>query len=154
MRRLPLLIFCILFFSCGKKTLPSSQVNIKHPQADEYATTINETDLLDVAIDVSIEISLNKIYFKQSESQIAEGKHSDCALSVLADESYDYKYDGDLLEIRSKQGILRKFLRLSGEPNSLIGIWTNKTIEGSKMILSRMTFVSEERMIIRNHCES
>ncbi len=154
MRSFPFLILLFLFLSCGKKSLPSSQTNIKHPQTDEYATTINETDLLDVAIDVPIEISLNKIYFNQSESQFAEGKHSECGVSVLIDESYDFKLIGDLLEIRSEQGKWRKYLRISGESNSLIGIWINKTIEGSKLILSRMTFVSEERMILRNHCES
>lgn len=154
MRGLPFLLCCFLFFSCGKNSLPSSRAEVKHPQTDEYGTTINDIDLLDVAIDVPIEISMHKIYFKQSETQIAEGMHSECELNVRFDESYDFKLTDNLLEIKSENGPWRKFVRISGNFDSLIGTWTNKTNDGAKMIMSRMTFVSEERLIIRSHCES
>lgn len=154
MRFFLFLIFLFLFLSCGKKNLPSTQSVIKQPQDNEYSTTINEIDLLDVAIDVPIEISQNKIYFKNTESQIAEGMHSTCQLNVLMDEPYDYKIAGNVLEVKSVQGAWKKFLRDSGAPDLLIGTWTNKTIKGSMTIVNRMTFVSEGRIIMRSHCES
>ena len=154
MRFFLFLIFLFLFISCGKNNIPSTQSVIKQPQDDEYSTTINEIDLLDVAIDVPIEISQNKIYFKNSEQQIAEGMHSNCQLNVSMEEPYDYKLAGNLLELKSVQGAWRKFLRGSGAPDLLIGTWTNKTIQGSMTIVNRITFVSEGRVIMRSHCES
>jgi hypothetical protein len=150
--RFLLLAFSLVLISCNQSK-KSSGGGSPERQNEEFVTNVREVDLLDVSLDVPIEISGNKIIFKQAANDSLEGASSSCSINVASEEAYSFKVDGDALEINTSAGKKMSFRRISGSANSIIGSWTGKFIEGSQLVLRRMTFVSESRLVMRTHCE-
>ena len=171
MRFLLLTFLSVLVVSCGDKGSSSSN-NANGPQRqqaptgnhngngtgtivspNEYTSDVKETDLLDVAMDVPVEISGSKIIFKQTVSNAANGIRSTCSANVTSGEAYDYKVAGSTLSIRTASGQAMDLSRVSGNDGSIVGSWTGKQYVGDQFIIRRMTFVSENRLVMRTHCE-
>lgn len=150
--RFILFIFLSVLISCGQDGTQKSAKDDR--QDEEYITDVKEVDLLDVAMDVPIEVSGSKIVFKQSFSDSANGMASTCSIGVTKGETYDFKVSGATMLIQTAGGEKMDFTRVSGEGNNLVGSWTGKFQEGRKLVMKRMTFVSENRLIMRTHCES
>ena len=115
---------------------------------------MKQVDLLDVAMDVPIEVSGSKITFKQSFSDSANGVASTCSIGVTSGETYEFRVSGSSMTIKTSTGEKMNFTRVSGEGNNLVGSWTGKFQEGTKLVMKRMTFVSQDRLIMRTHCET
>lgn len=150
--RFLLLIFITVLVSCGQNG-PGKSTD-KDQQNEEYITDVKQVDLLDVAMDVPIEVSGDKIIFKQEANDSANGVISSCAVGVTAGETYGYQVKGQSMTIKTSTGQKMTFTRISGEGNNLVGSWSGKFYEGSTLVMKRMTFVSEDRMILRTHCET
>ncbi len=151
--RFLLLAFSVVLISCNQNTKSSSGGSPER-QDEEFVTNVREVDLLDVSLDVPIEISGNKILFKQAGSDALEGANSSCSINVSPEEAYSFKVNGDALEIKTSAGKKMSFQRISGSGNSIVGSWTGKFREGSQLVMRKMTFVSESRLVMRTHCES
>lgn len=151
--RFLLLAISLVFISCNQNTKSSSGGSPER-QNEEFVTNVREVDLLDVSLDVPIEISGNKIIFKQAAADSLEGASSSCSINVSSDEAYTFQVDGNVLEIKTSAGKKLSFRRVSGSGSSIIGSWTGKSIEGSQLVLRKMTFVSDSRVVMRTHCEN
>lgn len=147
------LIFLSVLVSCGQSG-SSKSGGAEQPQNQEYITDIREVDLLDVAMDVPVEISGNRIIFKESIADSANGVNSSCSIGVTTGEAYSFKVNGDGMVIHTSAGLKINFARVSGDRDSILGSWTGKSYEGAKLVMRRMTFVSSDRLIMRTHCES
>ena len=153
--RILLLTFLAVLVSCGQGGSSSkSNGPSEERQTDEYVTDVREVDLLDVAMDVPVEISGSKITFKQSSNNAANGVRSTCSLGVTTGEAYDYSLSGSNLTIRTTSGERINLTRVSGDNGSIVGSWTSKSYNGEQLVKRRMTFVSENRLVMRTHCES
>ena len=155
MRFLLIAFLSTLVVSCGQSGSSSkSGTSEDDRQNEEYVTDVREVDLLDVAMDVPVEISGNKIIFKQSVADSASGVRSSCNVSVTSGEAYSYSVDGSKLTLKTSSGEKMNLTRVSGSGNSIVGSWTGKTYKGDQLVLRRVTFVSESRLVMRTHCES
>ncbi len=150
--RFLLLAFLSILVGCGQNS--SSTSDDKAEKQEEYYTDVREVDLLDVAMDLPVDVSGNAITFRQSFNQSAIGVRSSCNLAVTSGESYSYRLDGDALVIQTPGGEKMVLKRVSGDRGSIVGSWTGKVRTGDQMIARRLTFVSENRLIMRTHCES
>lgn len=150
--RFLLLAFSLVLISCGQNT--KSVIGSPKRQNEDFVTNVRQVDLLDVAMDVPVEISGNKIIFKQSANDSIEGSNSSCSVGVISDETYSFKLDGSGLEIQTSAGKKMSFLRVSGNADSIVGSWSGKFREGKQLVMRRMTFLNESRLVMRTHCES
>ncbi len=150
--RILLLSFLFVFVSCGQGQ--SAKHTASHKQNEEFATNVTEVDLLDVAMDVPVEILSGKITFKQSFSDSVSGEKSSCSVGVISGEVYDYTLSGSSLFIKTSNGLKINLKRISGEKDSIIGSWSSRTYVGDQLVMRRMTFLSEDRLVVRTHCES
>lgn len=154
MRFLLIAFLSTLVVSCGQNSTSSKSASGDDRQNEEYVTDVREVDLLDVAMDVPVEISGNQIIFKKSVANAASGVRSSCNVSVTSGEAYTFSVDGSNLTLRTAAGEKMGLKRVSGSGNSIVGSWTGKTYNGEQLIMRRITFVSENRMVMRTHCES
>ena len=155
--RFLLLTFLAVLVSCGQggsSSKSSDGGEREQRQNEEYVTDVREVDLLDVAMDVPVEISGNKIIFKQAVADSANGVRSSCSVGVAVGEAYDFSVSGSTLTIRTPAGEKMSLKRVSGNNGSIVGSWTGKVQNGDQLVLRRMTFVSENRLVMRTHCES
>jgi hypothetical protein len=150
--RILLLTFLFVIVSCGQGQSPKHAVSQK--QNEEFATNVREVDLLDVAMDVPVEILSGKITFKQSFSESVSGDRSSCSLGVTNGEIYDYVLSGSALMVKTSTGLKINFKRISGERESIVGSWSSRTYVGDQLVMRRMTFLSQDRLVVRTHCES
>ena len=153
--RFLLFVFIFSFVSCGQKPTSTNKVVKKTygPEVD-YLLNIKEVDLLDVALDAPIEISGSKIIFKEAASELDQGKHSSCSIELTPGDSFDYKLDGQLLMVKMSSGEKIRFIRTSGEGSGLMGSWSGQSYKGKQLVMRRMTFLSENRLVMRTHCEA
>lgn len=150
--RFLLLAFLSVLVSCGEQSSNKSS-QTQERQDEEYVTNIQGVDLLDVAMDVPVEISGGQILFKQSVADSAAGVRSSCTVGVTSGEAYSYALNGSSLLVKTSNGQSMNFARVSGEAGSILGSWTSKSVQSGQLIMRRLTFVSENRMIMRTHCE-
>jgi hypothetical protein len=150
--RFLLLTFLSVLVSCGQGS--SSKNATPDVQNQEYITEVRQVDLLDVAMDVPVEVSGNKIIFKESFSESTNGVSTTCSLGVTSGESYDFQISGTSMLIKTSSGKKMTFRRVSGVGDSIVGSWTGRAKEGNQLVLRRMTFVSQDRLVMRTHCES
>lgn len=168
--RFLLLAFSLVLISCGQSTsskkigvdLPQAQENPTNPNSPgntqnptpEYMTNVTEVDLLDVAMDVPIEIIDNRIIFKETIADSANGIRSSCAVGVTTGDAYSFILNGASLIIQTTSGQKISFNRVSGGEETIVGSWSSKSYEGPQLVMRRMTFVSQDRLVMRTHCES
>ena len=152
--RLLLLTFLTVLVSCGQDSSSSSSGSNPERQNEQAASEVKEVDLLDVAMDVPVEISGSKITFKQAASNTANGVRSSCSVGVASGETYEFSLSGSTLNIRTASGESMSLKRVSGEIGSIVGSWTGKFYKGEQLVMRRMSFVSENRLVMRTHCES
>ena len=145
------LAFLFVMVSCGQN-MSSTSSDKDELSNEEYVTDIREVDLLDVAMDVPVEVRGNKIIFKSSANNSENGIRSSCAVGVTSGEAYDFSLNGNGLSIRTPQGEKMNFVRISGQ-SGIVGGWSSKVYKGEQLIMRRLTFVSENRMVMRTHCE-
>ncbi len=158
--RFLLLTFLSVLVSCGQDSSSSKKQNEEDngngnrpTTLTEYATDVKQVDLLDVAMDVPVEVSGNRIIFKQSMANSANGlQGTTCSVGVTSGEEYTYQVNGANMDLVAN-GQKMTFKRVSGQGNSIVGSWTGKTNSGSQLILRRLTFLSENRLVMRTHCE-
>lgn len=153
MRFLLLTFLSVLVVSCGQGGSSSSKSNNPTQQNEEAISTVRTTDLLDVAMDVSVEISGSKITFKQSANNSLSGVRTTCSVAVSSGESYDYSLNGSSLVLSTPSGERMNLSRVSGSNDSIVGSWKGEARNGEQLILRRVTFVSENRLVMRTHCE-
>lgn len=154
MRFLLIAFLSTLVVSCGQNGSSSKSGSNDDRQNEEYVTDVREVDLLDVAMDVPVEISGNRIIFKQSVADAATGVRSTCNVSVTSGEAYTFSVDGSNLTLRTPSGEKMSLKRVSGSGNSIVGSWSGKSYKGDQLVMRRVTFVSENRLVMRTHCES
>lgn len=149
--RFLLLAFLSVLVSCGQNLSTSGD---KPERQEEYYSEVREVDLLDVAMDVPVETSGSSIVFGLSFSQAANGVRSNCSLAVTSGEAYSFRLDGNSLMIQTSTGEKMSLKRVSGDRGSIVGSWAGKIRKGDQLIARRLTFVSQNRLIMRTHCES
>ena len=152
--RFLLLAFLSVLVSCGQNGSSKSSGGSDEPQNQEYITDVREVDLLDVAMDVPVEISGNRIIFRETMTDSANGLRSTCSMGVTTGEAYTFVVSGAAMTIQTPSGLKMSFERVSGAGDSIIGSWSGKSYEGTKLVMRRMTFVSSDRLVMRTHCES
>ncbi len=101
-----------------------------------------------------MDVSGNKITFKESFSESTNGVSTTCSLGVTLGESYDFQISGTSMLIKTSSGKKMTFRRVSGVGDSIVGSWTGRAKEGKQLVLRRMTFLSQDRLVMRTHCES
>lgn len=154
--RFLLLALLSVVVSCGQDSSSSKSSggsDNEDRQNEEYVTDVREVDLLDIAVDVPVEISGNKIVFKQSVADSATGVRSSCNMSVTSGEAYTFTVKDNSMVLKTAAGEKMSFRRVSGG-NGIIGSWTSKAFKGEQLVMRRITFVSNNRMVMRTHCES
>ena len=157
--RFLLLTFLSVLVSCGqdssssKNSRQNQDDDRNRPELTEYATDVKHTDLLDVAMDVPVEISGNKIIFKQTAQKKENGLHSSCKINVASGEAYSFQLNGSTMNLVDSTGQQMSFKRDSGDGSSIVGSWTGTSYAGSQMFIKKMTFISENRLVMRTHCE-
>ena len=152
--RILLLTFLLVLVSCGQSKNNSIKQPVISQQNEEFATNVKEVDLLDVAMDVPVEILSGKITFKQTFSDSVAGDKSSCSVGVINGEIYDYILSGSSLIIKTSTGLQINLKRISGENESIVGSWSSRSYVGNQLVMRRMTFVSQDRLVMRTHCES
>ncbi len=152
MRFLLLAFLSVLVVSCGQSGSTSGGSG-ESRQSEEYATVGGETDLLDVAIDVPVEITSSSIIFRQSVNRTDSGKHSECSIAVTSGETYTYAVSGQRMTVRTSSGERLSFVRKSGN-QGIIGSWFGESFKGEQMIHRRLSILSDSRVVMRNSCES
>jgi hypothetical protein len=152
--RIFLLTFLVVLVSCGQSKNNSTKNSVTSQQNEEFATNVKEVDLLDVALDVPVEILGGKITFKQSFSNSVSGDKSSCSVGVISGEVYDYILSGSSLMIKTSTGLMINLKRISGDSESIVGSWSSRSYVGDQLVMRRMTFLSEDRLVLRTHCES
>ena len=110
--RFLLLTFLSVMVSCGQGS--SSKNATPDVQNQEYITEVRQVDLLDVAMDVPVEVSGNKIIFKESFSESTNGVSTTCSLGVTSGESYDFQISGISMLIKTSSDKKLTFRRVSG----------------------------------------
>lgn len=147
-------LFLFILMSCGQKSSPSKgMIKQTDHQMDEYFTNVTSVDLLDIAMDVAIDLVGDKIIFKQAASDKSEGEHSVCDMNVNVDEAYVFKLDGSFLKIQTSSGEKISFVKVSKDATGILGSWTSKSFRGNQMMMRKFTFISENRLVMRTHCE-
>ena len=151
--KMSLSVLLILFavVSCGKKSTSSSS-SPGERQNQEYATDIREVDLLDVTADLPIESTGDKIIFKKAFRETASGVRTTCEMNVDAGESYQYRLGSNSLVLTKNNGSKIHLERVSGE-HGLAGSWISEKREGRALVARRITFLGNNRVIMRTHCE-
>jgi hypothetical protein len=153
MRFMIALLF-VLVSACNEKMASSKQQPaVADTQYDGYSVDVEELDLLDVVLDVPIEVSGDKIFFKSTEREVAVGAHSTCESTFTMGENYDYQLNGSVLTLTKSNGEKFDLKRISGEGADLVGAWKGTTLKGHQSIMQRFTILSENRLIVRTHCE-
>lgn len=152
--RILFLVFLGILVSCGQSTTSSGDKSERpNRQEEEYVTNIREVDLLDVSIDVPVEITSDKIIFKKTTNHSLDGVRSSCSVDVTEGQSYGYALRGNRLEIFTSGRDKLSFARV-GAGNGIVGSWTWRGYQGETLVIRRMSFVSENRLIMRAHCEN
>jgi hypothetical protein len=146
-----LLLGLSVLFSCGQES--NNSTGASREDQHQYYTDVREVDLLDVALDVPVEITGNQIVFKQSFANSENGVRTTCSVAVTSGEAYTYRLDGNSLIIQTAAGEKMRLSRVSGE-NGIVGSWTGRVRSGDQLMSRRLTFVSEDRLVMRTHCES
>ena len=152
--RIFLFTFLIVLVSCGQSKNNSNKQSVTSQQNEEFVTNVKEVDLLDVAMDVPVEILSGKITFKQTFSDSVAGDKSSCSVGVINGEIYDYILSGSSLIIKTSTGLQINLKRISGENESIVGSWSSRSYVGNQLVMRRMTFLSQDRLVMRTHCES
>lgn len=151
MRFLLLTFLSVLVVSCGQGG--SSSNSSGERQDEEFSVVLGETDLLDVAVDVPVEITRDSIVFKQSASRTDSGKHSNCSVTVNSGEAYTYSVNGSSMTVKTPAGERLSFVRKSGS-DGINGSWFGESFNGKQMIHRRLSILGDSRMVLRTSCES
>ena len=161
MRYVPLLLALMFVVSCGKessKTNSRQESNTCLYEGDEKCDTIQAADglgidLLDTIVDVSINVSNSEITFLESKVSRQEGRRISCETEVRNGEVYRFSVNGNKLNLKTDTGNFT-FIRLNDEGASIIGAWNWKGyVDQGTHVIKTITFISENRAIIKTHCE-
>jgi hypothetical protein len=161
MKLVPFVLFIFILVSCGQDTKSSSSTG-RRGLCDLNGNSVDCSaiegadgqgiDLLNAMIEVPVKIQDSDITFLADKTSSSTGRRITCKTSVRNGEVYRFALRGDGLILMTEQGTF-EFTRIS-DGEGLQGAWTWKGYVDQGMHLIRnITFVENNRVIIRNHCE-
>lgn len=155
----------LVLSACGKQESSSSKGKELHQQnvcnlngAQVSCDALDGADglgidLLDTTVDVGIDLTDSEVIFRESKSQTAQGRRINCKTSVRIGEKYQYSLNGNTLDVTKDDGESFRFERLNGG-SSILGAWAvSSYIDQGTHIIRQITFVSNDRAILKTHCE-
>ena len=149
-----LLLSFLLLIGCQEKSPQYSKSDPNLVEIDGYTSVIRSLDLLDVVFDASIKTSTDKLIFMKSSSVTDVGEHSTCEIRINEGEAFRHSFQGLDLKIIYPDGTNLVFQRISGSDGEIIGTWRNERKVGQQRIKTRLSILSDERLIMRTHCEA
>lgn len=151
--RILFLSFLVLI-GCQEKSPQYSNTKPDLVEIDGYTSVIESLDLLDVVFDATIKTSSDKLIFMKSSSVSEVGEHSICEIRINEGDAFRYLFQGLDLKIIYPDGTSLIFQRISGADGEIIGTWRNERRVGQQRIKTRLSILSDERLILRTHCEA
>ena len=109
-------------------------------------------DLLESMIDVPVKISGADIQFMADKTSTAQGRRIACNIKVKSGEVYRYALRGDSLILMTGEGSYEYKRLNSGTGLSGAWKWQGYVDDGAHM-LRQITFLGENRVVIRYNCE-
>lgn len=109
-------------------------------------------DYLESAIDVPVKIQNSEITFLADKTSSSQGRRISCKLSVKNGEVYRFALKGDRLSLTTNEGSFDMERLSEGEGLGGAWLWKGYVEQGVHMIRS-ITFIGNDRMILRNNCE-
>jgi hypothetical protein len=152
----------VSFVSCGQKQNSNStsitpiakqETECDLDLCDVIRSDDRVVELLDSMIDVPIEISDDHVKILVSKLSIDQGSSFNCESEASAGEIYDFSLDNNYLNLKIQNENYR-LVRLNKDSEGLNGSWTwrGKSDQGVQMIKT-FSFIGENRMILKTHCE-
>jgi hypothetical protein len=151
--RILFLSFLVLI-GCQEKSPPYSKSEPDLVEIDGYTSVRRSLDLLDVVFDASIKTYTDKLIFTSSTSVTDVGDHSSCEIRINEGDTFRHSFQGVDLKIIYPDGTKLVFQRISGSDGEIIGSWRNERRVGEQRIKTRLSILSDERLIMRTHCEA
>ncbi len=159
MRLFSLFLLLTLIAACGKESSNKSSANKgcvlngSIVACESMQETDGEgVDLLESMVAVSAQISDGRIVFKEGKESKQEGRRISCQTSITAGESYQYSLVGDSLTLSTDEGNFDMQRRTGG--SALLGTWVWKGyVDQGTHIIRTVTFLADNRVIIRKTCE-
>lgn len=109
-------------------------------------------DLLETMIDVPVVVEGSEIRFTQDKTATSQGRRISCKTSVKSGEIYRYALRGSRLLIMTASGSYEMDRLSDGEGLSGTWMWKGYVDNGTHLI-KQMTFLSNNRVILRTSCE-
>jgi hypothetical protein len=163
MRLVSLLFILILSASCGQESgEKSSSSPTKRGLCDLNGNSVDcqsitgadgqGIDLLESVIDVPVKIENADITFLADKSALSTGRRINCKTSVKNGEVYRFALRGEKLLIMTGAGNYEMERLSDGEGLTGAWVWKGYVDQGTHIIRS-MTFLSNNRVVLRTSCE-
>lgn len=109
-------------------------------------------DLLEAMVDVPVKVENSEITFLSDKSAVSNGRRIDCRVSVKNGEMYRFALRGSRLLLMTPEGSYEMTRLSDGE--GLSGSWSWKGyVDDGMHLIRNVTFIGNNRMIMRNSCE-
>lgn len=162
MRLVSLLAILILSASCGQDSGGGSGSSGRRGICDLNGREVacesiqgadgQGIDLLESVIDVPVKIENADITFLADKSAISTGRRINCKTSVKNGEVYRFALRGERLLVMTASGSY-EMERIS-DGNGLTGAWMWKGyVDQGTHVIRNMTFLGNNRVIMRTQCE-
>lgn len=162
MRLVSLFFILILTAACGKDNDEKSVSSQKSGLCSLNGQTVAcqsivgadglGIDLLESMIDVPVKVQDTDVTFLADKTAISTGRRITCKTSVKNGEIYRIALRGDKLLVMTGDGSLE--MERLNEGTGLNGTWVWKGyVDEGTHIFRQMTFLSTNRVILRNNCE-
>lgn len=162
MRLVSLLTILILSASCGQDGGSGSSSSSRRGLCDLNGSTVacesirgadgQGVDLLESVIDVPVKIENADITFQADKSAVSTGRRINCKTSVKNGEVYRFALRGEKLLLMTGEGSFEMTRLSDGEGISGAWVW-NGYIEEGTHVIRNMTFIGNNRVIMRTSCE-
>ena len=154
MKILSLMLILGLMVSCGNDSSGGGSSKTRQAQeesSDNITADGLGIDLLDTTVDVPAKVSAQEITFLETESSVEEGRRISCKTSVTSGEAYPYSLSGNSLSLKTPEGTFSMERLTDG--NDIIGSWSWKGMKNGHSMIKILSVVSEDRVILKTHCE-
>lgn len=161
MRLFPVIALLSLLASCGQDSKDASS-KVQRGLCDLNGASVECSaiegadgegiDLLNSIIDVPVRIQDSDITFLADKTASSAGRRITCKASVRNGEVYRFALRGEKLLLMTEQGSF-EYSRIS-DGEGLAGAWTwNGFVDQGMHLIKNITFIENNRVIIRHHCE-
>lgn len=157
MRLICLLAVLLVVTSCGKKGGSSSTGGEQREEvcANSDCSIFSDgtsVELLESVVDASVSISDSQILIHTSMTDMDQGDRLACKTEVKKGEIFYYSFAGDILTLQTSTGTY-PMKRVNQGQSGLRGPFVWRGQENGMNVMKTITFISSNRILLRNNCE-